>query len=693
MQSLNAKGAWTMKLKTLAKTSVALLMTSAVAISAAVCVGKKSSTQIKSKKVPTCGKPDAEIPSKATAQQKESVTVPEREVCKNGSCPHCPLVILPGINHSPTYFCDENGERIKNADGNDIGGELFIFNSPQLKEDAKELIAPLAKTLLTQRDDGFTDKIYDFVCKAFYVQKNDLEGNNINNLITRRFDYPVSEMSEKDKKWMYIMVPCQSLTEAIGEDHTFFFTFNLVGNIMDSVNELHEYIQMVKQRTGHSKVNFLNVSLGGTVFTGYLDKYGYDDINEVVNVVAALDGTDIIGDFFARNFRIDDEFLYHEYLPMLFAENVDLTGSIQRLADKVNLKIKTDFKGYGKPLGYLANAVLRLLPNQVVRDMLTRAMDGMLESFMLNCPQFWACIPSDRYDALAARYLSGAEHAVLRAKTDEYHRAQLNFDDNVLAAVNAGVEINNICAANLAFGDVEYSYFSIMDSALKDNSDAVIQIDSTSMGAYGAAPGKKLPDGYKQAKTYAADPSYSYISPDGCVDASTSILPDNTWVFCYQHHEVGRNCVVLNLALDLLTDPELKDVHSKPDKWKQFNGTMNTHELSRWIINDAKKVLSTYPLTANDKAELLAALAQAEALLKTNVTDDTYAEQTLERLNAALVKAGFCEEPRKASKLATTAEYLTELLSEALLDYYGANGYSDGGKICTLIKNALNPAT
>ena len=69
---------------------------------------------------------------------------------------------------------------------------------------------------------------------------------------------------------------------------------------MDSAANLNEYIQQVKKATGHDKVNLLNVSLGGTIFTAYLDAYGYKDINQVVNAVSATDGSEIIADFLTR---------------------------------------------------------------------------------------------------------------------------------------------------------------------------------------------------------------------------------------------------------------------------------------------------------------------------------------------------------------------------------------------------------
>ena len=71
------------------------------------------------------------------------------------------------------------------------------------------------------------------------------------------------------------------------------------------------------------------------------------------------------------------------------------------------------------------------------------------------------------------------------------------------------------------------------------------------MGATGAAPGQKLPDSYKPAKR-------GYMSVDGSIDASTAVLPDNTWIIIGQHHEARNNDVLLQLARAHRTDTQHK---------------------------------------------------------------------------------------------------------------------------------------
>lgn len=650
------------KFQTVVAVALAVVMTATVAIGTVAAMKTDNAVKPLDEKTKTqtqqlASEAQIEEATKVFTQGKEpadgTVSV-ERSQNHKKEKEFYPVVILPGINHSPTYAYDENDNLITDKNGTPIGGSMFIMNQDEIISNAlKMLAAPLVKMLVTQKDSGFTDAVYDFACETFRYQQVDNEGNHVQNLKTQRFYHSVAQMTEEDEAWLYRMIPLQSLLEEIGADLCYLYTFNLVGDIMQSVEELDEYIQMVKQQTGYDKVNILNVSLGGSVFTGYIDEYGWDDVNEVVNVVAALDGSDLITDIMARNFILDEEFVYHELIPRVMDESGD------------------------KAMGYLINALLRIIPKEVFQNTLTRAIDAILETMVANCPQFWAMVSCENYDELAQRYLNDGTHDVLKEKTDRYHQAQLNFEENILEGIENGVQINNISGSNLAFGDIDYSFFAIMASSKELNSDGIIQLSSTTMGAYGAKPGKTLPNGYVQKGTYEADPSYSYISPDGCIDASTSLLPDNTWIFTYQHHEVGRNTIVLNLAKELLVNDELVDVHSMPDIWPQFNGTCNNNTLRRARIHEAREVDQS-TLSPEDAAELQAAIEQAEAQLGGTIADASYAQATLERLDNILIKIGEKEKPEEPSKMKPVWETLGEIMSKALLKYYGENGFSDG---------------
>lgn len=566
------------------------------------------------------------------------------------NCGHCPLIVLPGINHSPTYLYDENDKPVMDSKGEkQIGGTLLILNTDDLlKKILPKALFSLLATIATQHNIMLDKVAYEAAATAFSIQKCDDEGNYVNNLKTQRWNYPLSQMTEKEVEWVYRMVPMQRIVDIIKANHTYFYTFNLVGDPMQSAKELDEYIDMVKKQTGHDKVDLLPVSLGGTILTAYLDAYGHKDINSIVGVVACLNGTDIVADMMARDFNISDEYLHHEYIPTILKES----------------------NGSGT-LGYLINCILHILPQAGFNALLTGAMSGLLDTMVLNCPQMWAMIPSYRYDALASRYLSAKP--VLKAKTDRFQQARLNLKQNILDAVADGVKVNFISGSGLAFGEEMYTFFSIMSSSGKVNSDGIINLSSTALGTTGTVGGATIA---KQAHDNPDYPGYSYLSPDGTIDISTAVLPDNTWVFLKQYHEVGNNDVVLNLAKALLLG-EIENVHSNPAKYPQYNYFCNTKTLRRWRINDGKEALKKTDLSEEDRAEIVAAIAQAEAVLEMTVADQTAVEAAQARLDTILYKVGQLTPPKEESKLAPGLEKFFESMSWMLYKTLGGGSVYD----------------
>ena len=568
-------------------------------------------------------------------------------------CEKSPVVILPGINHSPTYLYDENDELYLDADGNTVGGTLLILELSKLWGTIPALAVSLLATLALQHNVGLEKAAYNAASAAFWVQECDENGDYINNLKTKRWNHPISEMNEDDKDWLYTMIPLQNVEAVYGGDHIYLYTFNLVGDPMKSADELDEYIQMVKEQTGHDKVTLLPVSLGGTILTAYLDAYGHKDIDQIINVVACLNGTDIVADMFDRKWNLEDEFLYHEFIPPILGDDV--------------------------ALGYLINIVLHIIPRSGVNAILTGAVSAILDKMMVNCPQIWAMIPSYRYDALAERYLK--DKPVLKARTDRFQQARLNLEDNILAAVADGVEVNTLAAANLDFGEQDYTFFGIVASASEHNSDGIINLSSTTIGATGAPGNKTLADVEYTREKKCTNPDHNHVSPDNMVDTSTAVLPENTWIFLDQHHEVGNNDAVLNLVKAILMN-EVENVNDDPANHPQFNYSCNTKYIRRWRIPDAKKLLEDadngeITLPAEDRAELEAAIAQGEEVINASVVDPAKVKAAEDRLNAILAKYGLYTYPEEPSATDIFFENALEGTSKFLVDTIGGGSLVD----------------
>lgn len=570
-----------------------------------------------------------------------------------------PTIILPGINHSPSYLCDEDGNRVKDSSGNDIGGGLLIIDSSNLvMRIVKKLLFPLLAAIFLKADIGLGDAVYDTVCDLFYVQKVNDDGTPANNLVCDSFDGPLSSFSEDDNSWFYRMLPMQEVVSSIedtygvadGEDYIYLYTFPLIGDPMEAGRGLVDYIENVKKQHNCDKVNLVTVSLGGTILDAYCqtvaDSYNGDfsNINKIINIVSCLDGTEIIGDFYGRNWNLDDTFLYHDYIPAVMEAN-----------------------GSDRAIGHLINIALRILPKSCLYSVLTAAMDGILDTILINDAQMWSMVPSDRYEELADRYLSDEAHAELRAKTDEFQTARVNLVQNLTEAKSQGVGVYTLSGYGLTYLDGTYNFFGIVASTAKTNSDAVIPVTSTSIGATVAKAGKSL--GYEN----------EYTSPDGSVDASTCFSPDTTWFFTNQHHEIGYNDVAIRLCANLLVG-NVKDVNSD-EAFPQWLVARNTKQLKRWVFPDAELVMANADGKYTDEqiAEVKAAYDEAKAVYNDTVSGQEVVDSVTENLRAALVNAGAYEASSSSGQSWIERAFykFVTWLDGVIMDTVGGRGYFD----------------
>ena len=188
------------------KSTVALVLALIMAFSAFTCASA----------APASASSDASIAKAVDTLADAAEESGTHANCHNGDCGHAPVVVVPGINHSPTYLYDENDEPVLNKDGKRIGGTLLILDTDNLVTVIlKKLAWPLIKMLATQTDSGFPKAVYETVCDLFSIQKCDNEGNPINNLKTEKYG-SLADMDKDTRDWAYRMIPMQKLTNIIG---------------------------------------------------------------------------------------------------------------------------------------------------------------------------------------------------------------------------------------------------------------------------------------------------------------------------------------------------------------------------------------------------------------------------------------------------------------------------------------------
>jgi hypothetical protein len=328
---------------------------------------------------------------------------------------------------------------------------------------------------------------------------------------------------------------------------------------------------------------------------------------------------------------------------------------------------------------------MRLIPRQILLDTLDAVLNGAMDSMLRCAPNFWAMMPKEYYPTLADKWLAAPEYAECRAKTDAFYEAQLNLSDNMLYIINEkGATINNVCGYNLPFSD-STSLFSILTCDKASNSDGVINVQSTALGVTAAPAGQQLSADY-----LAAHEGSKYISPDKSLDASTCVLPDNTWFFYNQDHEqAGKNAACLNLIRELFVNPDFIDVNSDPERFPQFNIGSDSKEIRRFLLPDALKVLALYEageydISSADLTELNAAITQAQDALEITIGDQAVADAATQRLKDILIEIGYRDAPSAPEAPDPVNDFFTNLLetvlkaaSDLTFQYVGAKGYFD----------------
>ena len=555
----------------------------------------------------------------------------------NGECEFYPTIIVPGLGQSNTWLADENGVLLTDDAGNYITSFPAYVQTDKL---IKTLALPALKSLFTQSDAGLSEAAKQAVWDAFGHQACDENAMPSDRIVTEKYLQSTADTPDFGQTEVFGHVPFNLYDTKQPFDHMYYFAYSSFGNHLQLVDELYEFIQMVKAQTGHDKVNLVPLSQGGTLFSGLIEYYPevVNELHKIILVVPALDGSTIIGDAFNGNFSIDNlDFLYNGFLE--------------------NLGLLDEFTAR------LIEIALRILPDEVIMKVVNAALSTLVEDVMTTSTNMWVLCPSADYPTAAEKYLSTPERAEIRRQTDIYYQTQLHAKDNILNLVENGVQVFCFCEYNTPMIDVGATWNT-------QNADFIIQTDSTSMGAYFANCGETLPEDYVQKNTYCSDPTHNHISPDRVVDASAGLLPDQTFYFDGQRHDLTTlNDIILKLALNLIECDDIKDVYSLPE-FPQFNIGRITSNV-RIYMNQVKE-LDTAGMSAAEIAEKNAAVAEAEALLDTTTGEQGEAEACEARLIDVLVRAGKMEAPA-AEKDPT----MFRKLSLWLYENYGTNGFSE----------------
>ena len=584
----------------------------------------------------------------------------------NDTC--IPSIVVPGIFQSETLLYDDEGNIALNSDGEPYEAPFYLDTTKEIVGEALvKALVPIGSLLISQedKDSAAANAVADVLGKVL-MEKNkcDEEGHFIYNVRATKYYDSFRDLSEYDRAYILKQIPMQHYIDLAGEENLYFFSFASFGNMYDTAKELYDFISFVKADSGSDKVNIVPISQGGSIadalFKIYTDEGRSiaDDIDRIVFVVPALDGSLLIGEIYQYGLLDDSYELYDTMLPSLIGEE--------------------DY------LSYLVNIVLRILPNADVNNILDQAVKTLVFDYTRYSTLLWGLCPSGNYPACREMYLTDEGAAKIVPQTDWFYQAQLNSAAHILDAQANGVEIFNIV-------DYNYPLYRIVDSWDDVNADGIIHLDSTSMGAYSLGVDKQLPLDYVTENSNCTDPdNHNHADPHNIVDPCTGLLPETTFYFYNQNHErTGSNDVIMKLASELMCDDNFTSVFSYPDRFPQYNYARNGKGFMNDVANMQKAVADgKYDnLDAAAMAELTAALDDAQAALDNTTSTTEEFEQSKSAFYAACNKAnsyGTTPDPGDepdAPAIDIDLDFvllkLLKTISDILLKLFNGQGFSD----------------
>ncbi len=404
-----------------------------------------------------------------------ALAAPSLATADKCNCGEDPIIYVAALG-SATLYKDADTENEKVVFRPETGDYVKLIGS---------LIFPIVRLVIDGNYDAFGDSLVDGVLGVFGSLANAENGDSTPDITTKE-ELPTD--------------PTHSL------EHSYYFGYDFRADPLVVADDLNEYVEHVKELTGHDQVRFRASSMGGVMAMAYFYKYGSEDVKSVIFQNCPIKGTAVAGALFCGEVEINPVALYR-YASTAITTMVPGAGG-----DILQVLVKTlNFVGLFKGLTDFAGGLVDKLVDKVFAD-------ALIPVFKSNCG-IWAFVPDEYYEDAKKFMLGDKPNAELVARIDEYHyNVQQKADVILNGLIAKGVPVMIVSATNVQR--------TPLVTAWKNDSDGTVDTKYSSVGATVADHAETFADGYKQANTSCG---HNHISPDNRIDASTCALPEQTW--------------------------------------------------------------------------------------------------------------------------------------------------------------------
>lgn len=456
------------------------------------------------------------------------------------NCGTSPLIVVSGMAAWPLVQ-DKGTENEK---------QVFAPDTESILKLVGEIAGPLALFAVNKDYNKLGDSLIPAVKELLEPLACNADGSSKYNITTNIYPESMASYPEFANNTEFTAnepAVVREAVEKIGADHVYYFNYDWRLDPMDHAKELRKYVEKAKAETGHDKVNLAGASMGGTIIASYLAMYGSDDIDNFTMLSSAFTGTSIVGNLYNGRLEINKDGLVRILKEVVGVEAVNILFDA---LDKAGV------------FDILVNFADSLFAN-----LQERIYDEVFQDTFITMPGIWDLIALEDYEDAKAYLLDPRTDANLIARVDNYHyNVQAKLPELLKEAMENGVKVNVVSHYNMQGVPITPSY--------NEQNDNVIDTKYTSGYAVCAYLDETLPADYKQQNTVCQDATHNHISADRIIDASTCLLPEQTWFLKNQKH-VGY--MYHTELMDFILMLCLGDIQYTVDNTQQYSQFMEVN--------------------------------------------------------------------------------------------------------------------
>lgn len=322
-------------------------------------------------------------------------------------------------------------------------------------------------------------------------------------------------------------------------DYRFWYDWRLSPLITG--NELAAYIDRVIDATGAEKVNLVGRCYGANVIAAYVatnKEHAVKYVDDISYYAPSIEGIDFMTALFTGEIYLDPDAVNN--FADWYIENKDLIED-----DALAALIMTLIELFNQVevLGFTAD-MIDLLVDRIKTDLLPPILRDTFGSWT----SYWAMVTPGNLEKAISFIFGGVEEeysGLIEKVRDYYNTVQSVHTETVLEMMNKGVRYNIFAKYNFP----DYPLYK--GAAVQGDGDTAIPRQT--FGATAADYGKVLSSKYLAS---VSEENQKYISPDHKIDASTCLLPENTWFVKNLHHDhwgsiEGVSLVIMNNDLNV----------------------------------------------------------------------------------------------------------------------------------------------